>query len=52
MAAEDRDRIANTVVVRCANNHLPVSYYSRRDEPVACPVCGRVPETPAPKETR
>lgn len=48
----DRERLAQTVVIRCANNHLPLTYYSRRDQPVPCPVCGRVPETLAPKESR
>lgn len=48
---EEAARLANTIVVRCANDHLPITWSSRRDQPVPCPVCGRVVQPrPAPED--
>lgn len=45
-------RLTQTTVVRCANGHYPISWYSRRDQPVPCPVCGRVVDAPPPETSR
>ena len=40
----ERERIAQTIVVVCAQGHDAVTYYARRDQPMPpCPRCGKRP---------
>ncbi len=48
---EEEARIANTIVVSCANGHVAITWSSRRDAPIPCPVCGRVCQALPAKES-
>jgi hypothetical protein len=39
MTPEEIARKEQTIVVHCANGHIAITWYSRRDAPVPCPIC-------------
>ncbi len=39
MTPEEQARLAQTIVAHCAVGHVPIYWYSRRDQPVPCPIC-------------
>ncbi len=47
---EEQARLANTIIVQCANGHVLIQWSSRRDQPVPCPVCGRIVHPAPPPE--
>lgn len=38
---DEERRLTQTIVVRCANGHPPILYFSRRDAQVPCPLCAK-----------